>query len=58
MESLLPQLLAFPPPPNSGLPPSAVEYDTQIRCIVKLLNRISAGSLLEGIDGLDLLEVS
>ena len=60
MDSLLPQLLAFPPHPPPLLPLPDVEVDRGLRRIVKLLNELPAKKLTAGLSGGgggDLLEV-
>ncbi|KAL6712835.1 hypothetical protein ACLMJK_009547 [Lecanora helva] len=60
MESLLPQLLAFPPQPPPPTPLSDAEYDKQIKALNALLNTTSPSKLLAGVSGsenlLDILD--
>ncbi len=59
MESLLPQLLAFPQHPPPLIPLTDTEYDKQIRVIVQNLNTVPASKLTSGVPGGgDLLDVS
>ena len=59
MDSILPQLLSFPPHPPPAVPLSDKEYDKQIRSVVQLLNETSAKKLTGGVSGGgDLLDVS
>lgn len=59
MESLLPQLLAFPHHPPPLIPVADAEYDKQIKIIVQNLNTVPASKLTSGVSGGgDLLEVS
>lgn len=59
MDSLLPQLLAFPHHPPPLTPVTDAEYDKQIRVIVQNLNTVPASKLTSGVSGGgDLLEVS
>ena len=59
MESILPQLLAFPPHPPPVVPLTEGEYDKSMKSLVRLLNGISGSKLKSGIStGDDLLDVS
>lgn len=59
MESILPQLLAFPPHPPPAVPLADAEYDKQIKGIVQTLNALPASKLTSGVaGGGDLLDVS
>ncbi len=59
MDGLLPQLLSFPPHPPPAQKLSDLEYDKQIKLIVKLLNGTSGSKLVRGVGGGgDLLDVS
>jgi len=59
MESLLPQLLAFPPHPPPVVPLTDAEYDKQVRLIVQNLNTVPASKLTSGVTrGDDFLDVS
>lgn len=51
MDTLLPQLLAFPPRPPPVTPLTESEYDKQIRCVVQLLNQTPANKLAGGVSG-------
>lgn len=60
MDSLLSQLLSFPPHPPPVVPLPDAEVDRGLRRIVKLLNEVPAKKLTAGIsggDGGDLLDV-
>ena len=58
MDSILPQLLSFPPHPPPAVPLSDKEYDKQIKGNLSLLNQTSAKRLTSGVSGGgDLLEV-
>lgn len=58
MDSLLPQLLAFPPHPPPTAPLSEGEYDKKIRELVKTLHNVPGNKLIAGVSGgRDLLEV-
>ncbi|KAI9681124.1 MAG: hypothetical protein M1817_002406 [Caeruleum heppii] len=58
METLLPQLLAFPPHPPPTPPLSDAQYDPQIRSVIQLLNKTSASVLVNGVKGGgDLLDI-
>ena len=59
MDELLPQLLSFPPHPQPAQKILDVDYDRQIKALVKLLNGTNAGKLIKGVPGGgDLLDVS
>lgn len=51
MDTLLPELLAFPPHPPPAVPLTDAEYDTQIRSVVKLLNQLPAKKLTGNVAG-------
>lgn len=51
METLLPELLAFPPHQPPAIPLTDAEYDFQIRDVVKLLNRLPAKKLTGQVAG-------
>ena len=58
MDSLLPQLLAFPPHPPPAKPLSDAEYDKQIKALIQILSAIPASKLISGVPGgSDLLDV-
>ncbi|KAL8727281.1 MAG: hypothetical protein Q9166_006162 [cf. Caloplaca sp. 2 TL-2023] len=58
MDSLLPQLLSFPPHPPPPFPLVDVAYDKEIKSLRKLLNDIPANSLTAGVpNGGDLLDI-
>ena len=58
MDSLLPQLLGFPPHPPPADPLPDAEYDKQIKAIVHTLGSVSASKLTGGVrGGGDLLDV-
>ncbi|KAI4139312.1 MAG: hypothetical protein L6R39_006359 [Caloplaca ligustica] len=58
MESLLPQLLSFPPHPPPSLPLSDIAYDREIRGLRKILNDTPANALIGGVpNGGDLLDI-
>lgn len=58
MESLLPQLLSFPPHPPPQPPLSDALYDKEIRNLRKALNDTPASALTSGVpNGGDLLDV-
>ncbi|KAL8795031.1 MAG: hypothetical protein Q9195_002479 [Heterodermia aff. obscurata] len=60
MDSLLPQLLSFPPHPSPIIPLPDAEVDRGLRRIVKLLNEVPAKKLTAGLsggDGGDLLDI-
>ncbi|MCJ1477882.1 hypothetical protein MMC13_006555 [Lambiella insularis] len=58
MDDLLPRLLSFPPHPPPLQKLSDVEYDKQIKALVKLLTETSASKLVRGVaGGGDLLEI-
>lgn len=58
METILPQLLAFPPHPPPPVPPTDADYDKQIKGIVQTLNTLPASKLISGVaGGGDLLDV-
>ena len=59
MDSILPQLLSFPPHPPAADPLPDAEYDKQIKAIVHTLSTLSGSRLTGGVrGGGDLLEVS
>ena len=59
MDSILSQLLSFPPHPPPPTPLSDVEYDKQIRAVAQLLGGVPARKLTGGVSGGgDLLDVS
>lgn len=59
MDSVLPQLLAFPPHPPPPKALSDAEYDKQIGSLVNILNTLSASKLTGGVSaGGDLLDAS
>lgn len=51
MDTILPELLAFPPHPPPATPLTDVEYDAQIRSVVKLLNQLPAKKLIGNVAG-------
>ena len=51
MDSLLPQLLSFPPHPPPIMPLPDAEADRGFRRIVKLLNEVPAKKLTSGLSG-------
>ena len=51
MDSLLSQLLSFPPHPPPLIPLPDAEVDRGLRRIVKLLNEVSAKRLTSGLSG-------
>lgn len=58
MESILPQLLAFPPHPPPTTPLPDAEFDKQIKVTIHLLSTIAASKLTSGVlGGGDLLDV-
>lgn len=58
MDDLLPRLLSFPPHPPPSQKLSDLEYDSQIKTLVKLLTETSASKLVKGVaGGGDLLDV-
>lgn len=58
MDSLLAQLLSFPPHPPPVIPLSDADVDTGLRDIVKLLNEVSSKKLAAGLSaGGDPLDV-
>lgn len=58
MESLLPQLLSFPPHPEPTKPISDSEYDKHIKILVHHINTIPASKLISEVPGGgDLLDV-
>ncbi len=58
MESLLPQLLSFPPHPPPQIPLSDTVYDKEIRALRNVLNNVPANSFTGGVpNGGDLLDV-
>ncbi|KAL9596924.1 MAG: hypothetical protein Q9219_005487 [cf. Caloplaca sp. 3 TL-2023] len=58
IESLLPQLLSFPPHPPPPIPLSDAAYDKEIKHLRKALNDTPASSLTGGIsNGGDLLDI-
>jgi hypothetical protein len=57
MEDLLPQLLAFPPHPPPKKPLRDIEFDTQIKQLVQILNSIPASKLASGLGADDFLNV-
>lgn len=59
MDTILPQLLAFPPHPKPAVPPSDAEYDKQMKALIHTSNTVPASKLTSGVPGGgDLLEVS
>lgn len=59
MESILPQLLSFPPHPPPPQPLTEGEYEKQIKSLLRVLNATSASKLRNGVTtGDDLLDVS
>ena len=59
MDSILTQLLAFPPHPPPVTPLPDAEFDKQIKTVVQLLNQTPANKLVAGVpNGGDLLDVS
>ncbi len=59
MDSLLPQLLTFPPHPPPPVPLVDVAYDKEIKSLRKVLNDTPASLLTAGVpNGGDLLDVS
>ena len=59
MDSLLPQLLAFPPHPAPAIPLAPADYHKQIISIVQLLGTTPASKLTSSFPGGgDLLSVS
>lgn len=58
MDALLPQLLSFPPYPESAKPLPDSEYDKQIKHLVQHINTVPASKLTSGVPGGgDLLDV-
>ena len=58
MDTLLPQLLSFPPHPEPDKPLSDAEYDRHIKNLVNNLNTVPASKLTSGVPGGgDLLDV-
>ena len=58
MDTLLPQLLSFPPHPEPAKPVSDSEYDKQIKNLLHHINTIPASKLTSGVPGGgDLLDV-
>lgn len=58
IESLLPQLLSFPPHPPPPLPLADAAYDKEIKSLRRLLNELPANLLTAGVpNGGDLLDV-
>ena len=58
MDSLLPQLLAFPPHPPPPKPLTDAEYDKQIKSLIQVLGTVPASKLVSGVPGGgDLLDV-
>jgi hypothetical protein len=58
MDTLLPELLAFPPHPPPVTPLADAEYDIQIKSVVKLLNQLPAKKLAGNVaGGTNLLDV-
>lgn len=51
MDSLLSQLLSFPPHPPPAIPLSDADFDNGLRGIVKLLNEVPAKKLTSGLSG-------
>lgn len=51
MDTLLPELLAFPPHPPPATPLTDAEYDIQIRSVLKLLNQLPAKKLIGNVAG-------
>lgn len=51
MDTLLPELLAFPPHPPPVTPLTDAEYDIQIKNVVKLLNQLPAKKLTGSVAG-------
>lgn len=59
MDSILPQLLSFPPHPPPADPLPDAEYDKQIKALVHTLSTLSGSKLTGGVrGGGDLLDVS
>lgn len=59
MDTLLPQLLSFPPHPEPDKPLSDAEYDKHIKNLVNNINTVPASKLTSGVPGGgDLLDVS
>ena len=58
MDTLLPQLLSFPPHPEPDKPLPDSEYDKHIKNLVNHINTIPASKLTSGVPGGgDLLDV-
>ena len=58
MDTLLPQLLSFPPHPEPEKPLSDAEYDRHIKNLVNSINTVPASKLTLGVPGGgDLLDV-
>lgn len=51
MDTLLPQLLSFPPHPPPAIPLADAEYDKQIKALVQNLSQVSASKLTNGVPG-------
>ena len=51
MDTLLPELLAFPPHPPPAIPLTDAEYNIQIRGVVKLLNQLPAKKFIGNVAG-------
>lgn len=59
MDTLLPQLLSFPPHPEPDRPIPDSEYDKQIKNLVQHINTVPASKLTGAVPGGgDLLDVS
>ena len=58
MDTLLPQLLSFPPHPEPEKPIPDAEYDKHIKSVVNIINTVPASKLTSGVPGGgDLLDV-
>lgn len=58
MDSLLPQLLAFPPHPPPATPLTDAEYEKQMRSQLHLLKQVPASTLINFVsEGTGLLDV-
>ena len=58
MDTLLPQLLSFPPHPEPDKPLPDAEYDKHIKNYVNSINTVPASKLTSGVPGGgDLLDV-
>ena len=51
MDSILPQLLSFPPHPPPANPISDADVDKGLRGVLKILNEIPAKKLTAGLTG-------